>query len=350
MDQSKTVAVNIVAWNSLRYLPELLESVDEQDEDLASVTVVDNASADGTLAWLSDHRPDVALLRNFKNQGFARGHNQAISLALARFEGAPLEDRFVLVTNPDLVFAPSCLRELVTAMREHPDAAMAYPKLLRAMAVGEREDGRPDVERTDVIDSTGISIGHTRRSFDRGAGETDKGQYDNVPAFGGSGACLLIRASALATLKEGDGWFDEDFFAYKEDVDLAWRARRLGLETLFVPQAVAWHHRRAPSGRQGFLWLGALSSRNRKPYFVNRLSMRNHWWLLIKHEEFGNAVMHALWIVPYEAGKTLIALVTPTGWAAIGETLAGWPKMWQKRWALAKRAKVKGAAIRKLFA
>ena len=124
MESAKKLVINLVTWNSARFLPDLFESLDRQTSDDFTVTVVDNASTDGTLDWLRDHRPDVAVLRNFRNQGFARAHNQAIALALTRWAGddpskeltpsnveglgTNLSRRYVLILNPDIILHQDC--------------------------------------------------------------------------------------------------------------------------------------------------------------------------------------------------------------------------------------------------
>ena len=347
---SHRVAVNVVAWNSMPYLPGLVASLREQAWTDFALTVVDNASADGTVEWLAGEAPDAGAIRNFRNLGFSRAHNQGIAFALAKWAGEDLSKKYVLIANPDLEFGADSIRTLVEFMDAHPEAMACGPKLLRAIRRGEGDDGHPIVERTTVIDAVGIGLRRSRRSFDRGAGEEDKGQYDGLSeVFGLSGACVMLRASALEALKEADGvWFDDQFFAYKEDVDLAWRMLRFGMPAFVVPQAIVWHHRRAQDAKQGFLWLGALRRRARKPPHVNRLSWRNHWWLLMKNEELGNGLVHAPWIGLYEFGKLCIAVISPSsGWPAIREGIAGLPDMWRKRRALARSAVVKGKGIRK---
>lgn len=349
MDEARTVAVNIVAWNSMAYLPQLFLSLDGQTSQDFSVTVVDNASNDGIVAWLQGERPQVAALRNFRNQGFARAHNQAAALALTRWSEDAWPHRYILITNPDLEFAPTAIEALIAYMDAHPEVMACGPKLLRAHAIASEDETR-ETERTNVIDSTGIVMRKSRRHFDRGAGEEDKGQYDAATeVFGVSGACLLLRASAIPGLLLKGELFDEDMHAYKEDVDLCWRMQRLGMPIRLVPGAVVWHHRRAPSGKQGFLWLAAFFRRFKKPKYVNELSTRNHIWLIVKNDEVANMLMHAIWIVPYEAGKIFIGIFQPTCWRAWFNALGGMPRMWSKRQELRKRATVRGRDIRRWF-
>jgi GT2 family glycosyltransferase len=350
MEEAKKVSVHVVTWNSLAYLPGLFASLDEQTSREFTVTVVDNASNDGTYEWVSHNRHDVAVLRNFRNQGFARAHNQAIALALSRWPESEWSRRYVLVANPDLEFKADCLQQLIALMEGDASIDACAPKLLRAYVRAQNEDGMRETERSTTIDSTGLVIKKTRQASDRGAGEEDKGQYDSATdVFGFSGACVLFRASSLVAAKLAGEYFDEEMFAYKEDVDLAWRMRRLGMSARFVPEAIAWHHRRAPSAKQGFLWLRALLKRSHKPAYVNFLSTRNHHWMLWKNDEIGNQFVHLVWLVPYELGKCLVGIFSLSAWKANFQALAGLPRMWKKRKELASRAKVSGRAMRKWF-
>ncbi len=348
MEEAKTVAVDLVTWNSAGFLPAFFASLDEQSSRDFTVTVVDNASDDGTLDWVRGEHPEAATLRNIRNQGFARAHNQAIALALSRWHKEDWPRRYVLVANPDLELAPDCLRQLVAAMEADLDLAAAGPKLLKAV-VHRTEDGEREVERTLVIDSTGLAMTKKRQAYDRGAGEEDKGQYDHVrDVFGLSGACVMFRASALAEAAIGQEYFDEDFFAYKEDVDLAWRMKRLGLRAQCVPNAVAWHHRGTPSA-PGAPLSAVLAKRLKKPSYVNLYSTRNQAWLVMKNDELGNRLLHAPWVYPYALARFVVSLLSAASLKGYAQAFAGWGKMRAKRKALAPKVRTTGAKMRAWF-
>lgn len=348
MEEAKRVAVNVVTWNSQAYLPNLLDSLELQDTRDFMVTMVDNASTDGTVNWLQESHPEVAMLRNFRNQGFSRAHNQAIAMVLSRWSESELDKRYVLVANPDLEFSPEAIRTLTEYMDSHPDVASCTPKLLRAF-IKSVDDDRRETERTNIIDSTGLTITKARRVFDRGAGEEDGGQYDTkTDIFGCSGACVMLRASYLVASKCAGEVFDEDIFAYKEDVDLAWRMRRMGYRSSFVPDAVVWHHRRAASAPKAG-WLKTLLLRRSKSPFVNMLSTRNHGWVLWKNDEIGNALIHVVWWAPYEVAKSIGALFLLSSIKGEIASLAGIPKMLQKRKDMKTRITKTGGEMRKWF-
>ncbi len=341
MQEAKIVVINVVAWNSMAYLPQLFLSLDAQTSQDFTVTVVDNASNDGVVAWLQSERPDVTALRNFRNQGCARAHNQAVTLALSRWPEESWSHRYLLIANPDVEFASDAIRVLTAYMDEHPEVMACGPKILRARAIAS-EDGTRETDRLTTIDSTGVVMSKARRHRDRGAGEEDRGQYDHVTeVFGLSGACLMLRASAVAPLLLHGELFDGEMFASEEDVDLFWRMQQLGMRVRYVPQAVVWHHRRGVLTNRSFSGV--------KEFFRNKASTRSHAWLIVKNDELGNLLLHLPWIVPYEGLMTFIGMFQPSQWRAWVQSLGRVPLMIAKRKELRTRVIVSGKAIRQMF-
>lgn len=348
MDEAKNVAINLVTWNSAGFMPAFFASVDEQTYRDFTVTVVDNASDDGTLDWIRSEHPEVATLRNIKNQGFARAHNQAIALALSRWSTADIARRYILVANPDIEFAPSCVYQLVAAMEADLELAAVGPKLLKA-TVRYSDEGEREVERTNVIDSTGLVMSKKRLAYDRGAGEIDAGQYDAArEVFGLSGACVLFRASALVDAAIDQEWFDEDFFAFKEDVDIAWRMKRLGMKAQCIPSAIAWHHRGTPSAPHAS-WISLFRQRRNKPVYVNLYSTRNQFWLSVKNDEWINRLIHAPWVYPYAIAKFIAACTSMSSCKGYVQAFFGRKRMKAKRRAITSRIRVRGSAMRSWF-
>ncbi len=108
-----------------------------------------------------------------------------------------------------------------------------------------------DPRKTNIIDSTGIYFTPNMRHLDRGAEEIDHGQYDRVQyVFGASGAAAFFRRDFIEAVSVEGEFFDEDFFAFREDGDLAWRAQVMGWKCLYTPTAVAWHVRRVTPERR----------------------------------------------------------------------------------------------------
>jgi GT2 family glycosyltransferase len=341
---TERVSLNIVSWNSMVYLPALFDSLDEQISPFRTI-VVDNASNDGAHTWLASERPTVTILRNMRNQGFARAHNQGITLALSRWKDADLSTCYIIICNPDIELDPGCVANLQEFMDAHPDIDACMPKLRRAyLRMTDTEHIK--TERSELLDATGMILTKSRRAYDRGAGEPDKNQYDEErEIFGVCGAFSCLRASSLVRARVGEQFYDEDFFAYQEDLDIAWRLKRLGMKSVYVPKALAWHHRAAPSTSSNN-WLKAFGGRFKKPAHINYFSTRNHIWLLAKHLSVSDILIHGLWIFPYESAKMVAAIFS---WASIKgyfNGLTGLPKMWKKRKNLKQKERVPAADIR----
>ncbi len=343
------VAINIVTWNSLKYLPEALESISRQTYRDFSVLIIDNASADGTIEYVRSEHPEVGVLRNTHNLGFCRAHNQGIAYAKAHLKGDRGEP-LVLITNPDILLEPDFLERLVKEIDRRPECGSAGGKLLKVYKKGGGE--LAETVRTDVIDTTGLKIFKSRRLVDRGAGETEaEGRYDRIEeVFGVSGAVALYRLAALDDVAVRGEYFDEDFFAYKEDIDLAWRLRLRGWSALYVPWARAYHYRTAAGSERATARQIAAGRRGRSR-LVNFLSYRNHKLTLTKDDHCRNRLLHLPWILPYEAGKFIYLLfLEPATLAAIPGFLKLWPRVRAKRRIIMKEARVKARDIRRWMA
>jgi len=282
----------------MSHIPTCLDAVIRQTYPKTMVTVVDNASLDRVMEWLREHTPQIHLIRNTRNVGFARGHNQAMRVSTAPY---------LLVLNPDVVLEPHWIERAVAAMEADPKVAAIGGRLIR---FEYSSDDLKEVVPSGIIDSTGLVISRSRHVRDRGAGERDTGQYqDQENVFGLSGACVMYRRAALDEVKEGEQYFDEDFFAYKEDVDLSWRLLRRGWLNRYEPSLIAYHHRHARSSERTSNRALAQSHQARN-IRISRLSYRNHWWLLIKNERPVTLFRDLPWIAWYELKKFMYLMVT----------------------------------------
>lgn len=254
MDSTDLVSVIVVTWNHASFLPACLEALAAQTYPNLEVIVVDNASQDGSAAWVRTHYPQFGLLEHPRNLGFAAGFNRGASLA---------RGDWLLSVNPDLTPAPDFVSQLMRAVGGDARLGMAAPRLLRG-------------DDPDRLDSTGLFIDRRRRPYDRGQMQKDTGQYDSAhQIFGACGAAALYRKAMLDDIAIDGEFFDEDFFAYGEDADLAWRAQKRGWHGCYVPQALARHvrgwgdtlHKPAQPGSQG-----------------PRLALRNRYLMSIKND------------------------------------------------------------------
>jgi GT2 family glycosyltransferase len=253
------------------------------------------------------------------------------------------------MTHPEIEYAPDAILRMRAYLDEHPEVAVCTPKLLRAFAHSFGDDGQPHIEHSLVIDSTGLVLTKSRQIKQRGAGEEDRGQYETTTEiFGGNGMCTLFRASALQAVRQGEEWFDEDFETGHEDGDLAWRLRRFGFRTMYLPEAVAWRWcQRPPEAKKWFV-----KTLHRAASFDSsqraRL-LRNTVWMLVKNDDVGRLCAHVLWwIVPAISGVVRGAC-SLSGWKEGIHALLGLPQMFAKRKRLKQDALVKGAAMKKWF-
>lgn len=342
------VAITIVTWNSMKYLPEALASVAKQTFRNFVPLIIDNASTDGVVEFVRANHPEAVILKNAKNRGFAHAQNQGIAYAkdkLAR-EG---EDLFVLVTNPDVILEPDYLERIVDQVERRPEVGSAGGKLLKVYERGE--DVLREGVRSNRIDSAGLRVYKSRRVVERGAGEDEEPErYERTEeVFGISGALALYRLSALEDVAYLGECFDEDFFAYKEDVDLAWRLRLRGWIALYVPGARAYHYRTA-HGTERASVAEFLRNRKSRSTAVKRFSYKNHLLMLVKNEYFANALIDMPRIGWYEFKKMAYLLcLEPATFAAFGSFLRSLPRTLEKRRVSMSRSTASARDIRKWF-
>lgn len=326
------ISIHLAAWNSLENLPALFESLEKQTFKNFVVRVVDNGSSDGLEKWLREKYPSVTLIRNSRNLGFEVAHNQAIKYAISRWGGEDLNHCYVAVINPDVVLIDNCLEKLLNEAEAHPEVGSFAPKVLKMYQDNFSDEVLKEQVCSDVIDNTGLRVDRGRWFHKRGSGELDEGQYDEaLEIFGTHSVLAFYRAAALEKVKmKNDEYFDEDFYAYKEDADLAWRLQWAGWTARFVPTAVAYHARGSFVGQSSFFdrW----KNQYQKSRFKNFFQIRNHWWVLTKNLSFFEAIIFSPWILSTEFAHFFHALIfEPTNLRAFVQALFGLPKMFKKR-------------------
>ena len=227
------VSVTVVTFNSGRFIARCLDAVFEQEYRPLEVIVVDNASQDDSLSILARYQDCIRLIQNDRNAGFAAGQNQAI--AASRGE-------WVLTLNADVLMQPGFVACLVETGGLDAGVGVVCGKLLR---IG-RDLTIPDEPR---IDSTGIYFTPAMRHFDRGWNEPDDLRFRSTEyVFGACAAAALYRREMITDVSCQDGFFDPDFFAYREDADVAWRSQLLGWRCIYKPEARAYHVRNVVPG------------------------------------------------------------------------------------------------------
>ncbi len=321
------ISVIIVTYNASPWIEHALESLTQQTFQNFQVLVVDNASEDKTVKIIKDAYPFVQVIQNRFNMGFSKANNRGIHFT---------KSDYVVTMNQDTILTERFFENLVGYMDEHEEVGSCTGKIYRLT-------GRPDELSREsfskIIDTVGIKVTRSRQFIELGAMERDEGQFsDAEEIFGVSAALALYRRSALEDVRFEREYFDEDFIAYKEDVDLAWRLRLRGWKAEFIPKAVAYHWRTAKSkelqsDKETFL------NRKTKSDYANLNSARNHLWVLVKCER--NFWRHSPWIIWYELKKwTYILFFETKSLKAVWMFFAGIGKMRKKREQIQKNASV----------
>jgi GT2 family glycosyltransferase len=279
----RLVSVILITWNSAEWLGACLGSVAAQNHEPLELIVVDNASSDASREIVREVSPDVSLIRNDANRGFSAAVNRGIGES---------RGEFVLLLNPDARMEPDYVSRLVRALE---DAGERYGSATGTLFRGSG----PEIEATPLIDSRGIRMTRSGRHFDIDAGKrAERPSGEPREVFGVSGAVALHRRALLDDVAIEGEVLDEDFFTYREDADLAWRARLFGWRALYVPQAVAYHVRLVtPAAR------ATLSPE------VNRHSVKNRFLLRLKNEGLWLALRNAIFEIPRDL-IVLAALLT----------------------------------------
>lgn len=286
----RSVFISIVTYNSADFIERCLESVlalaDFSIGQNLLIQVTDNASSDKTadlVAPFADRGVRIVTLE--RNLGYCGGHN----LAARSFQDSGAD--YFMVLNPDVRLQQHALSELVKAILNGDRVGAVCPLLYRA-------DSELNPVEPRLLDAAGMHLTKSLRHFDRGSNCRESSDYLQIArVFGGSGAALLLSAECVSDVVIAGGQhedavmeiypelqmhrelrlqlFDEAFFAYREDADLAWRMQRLGWQCLYVPRAIGYHKRKVlPAGR------GAQEKR------LNLLGVKNRFLLQFNNYSF----------------------------------------------------------------
>ncbi|WP_144940561.1 glycosyltransferase family 2 protein [Paenibacillus sp. 32O-W] len=276
----KTVSIHIVTYNSESDIEACLEAVLQQSYPIQQVIVIDNNSHDTTIQLLEKYLDRIHLVQNKVNVGFAPAHNHAMRIS---------NSDYCLVLNPDVVLHPDYVRELMEEVEDKPEIGSATGKLLLKST-------------PDLVDSTGLVMNKARRAFDRGAG-TSRYQWDQrKEIFGVSGAAALYSRRMIMDISIEGQFYDENFFAYKEDVDVAWRAQIYGWKAVFVPEASAYHERGWKAG-----------NRKKQPLFIRQYSYINRYRMMIKNDHPAYILKHLPFITLYELASLSYVILREPG-------------------------------------
>jgi GT2 family glycosyltransferase len=262
------VGIVIHEGSTAKYLPYFLASLSAQSYDNFKVLVFNNGDGKGeNVNHIKQLFPKALILGDGGNLGFSVAYNRMMKKAV--------EDKadYFWVTNVDIVYNDDVLEKLVSRLKSDEELGSVCPKLLKW-------DYESDF-RTDIVDTYGLEIKDGLRFFDIGQGQKDRFDFRYYNVLGPSGASGLYRLAALERVKEKEGYFDENFFMYKEDCDLAYRLFLAEWESAVVPEAVGWHDRTAAAAGQSD-W-SAIRARFKKGDLVRARSFRNQQVIFLKY-------------------------------------------------------------------
>jgi len=260
---NENVAVAIANWNGKQHIARCLDSVFAQTFPPAQVVVVDNGSTDGSAELVEERYPNVRLIRRKTNEGVCRGYNLGI---------ADTDSLYILILNTDVFLNRDFLRHAHAVLKSGNDVGSVAAHVLNSESGKDTYRGlflRPWISVVNDAESDGPTA-----------------------AFGGSGSVLLCRRSMLNDIAMDGQILDEAFFAYLEEVDLAWRAHLRGWRCLYAPDAIARH-------------VGSASMEGRvrvidKPAFFQRHIWKNRYLLLLGNASVLELVVLAPWLLLFE--------------------------------------------------
>ncbi|MFH1720649.1 MAG: glycosyltransferase family 2 protein [Patescibacteria group bacterium] len=277
------ISIIIIHYKTKRLLKPCIEALLKQTYADKELIFIDNDSQDGSPEYMRENWPEVKVVANTFNTGYAGAGNQGIELS---------KGEYVFITNPDIILEPKYFEKAIARMEKDPGIAALTGKVVQY----DFESGKA----TGLIDTTGLKITCGRRVVDRGQGEKDIGQYEKEEeVFGISGACPLYRREALEDAKICGEYLDNDFFMYKEDVDLSWRFQLFGWKCLYYPEITAYHGRGTGVFDRSDI-RGVLKHRGELSKFQKYYSYKNQRLMQFKNETIGSFVRHFPWIIGKE--------------------------------------------------
>ena len=244
-------AVVILNWNGRKFLEDFLPGVLAHSQEDAEVIVADNASSDDSVAYMRQTFPNVRLILNDQNYGFAEGYNRAL---------AQVDAEYYVLLNSDIEVTPGWIPPVIKMLDADPQIAAAQPKLL---SYHERSKFEYAGAAGGFIDALGYPFCRGRVFMEL---EEDHGQYDDAcEIFWASGACMFVRAKLYHEL----GGLDNDFFAHMEEIDFCWRLKNAGYKIMYTPESHVYH-----------IGGGTLPKSSARKTFLN---FRNNFSLLYKN-------------------------------------------------------------------
>lgn len=339
------VSINLLSWNGKKYVDDCLSSVFNQTYPNLEVLVIDNGSKDGTIDCLKEINKKHKNLRIVfiypKNVGFAVAHNHLIQES---------KGEFVICLNQDVILDKDFIKQGIETFQQNDKISTVQGKLLRWKKGLSTSSENVGYHISHIIDTTGLIVLKNRRIINRGQGEIDQGQFEKAEEiFGADGAVPIYRKKALEDIKIENEYFDEDFFAYKEDVDLAWRMKLYGWKAIYQPKSIAWHDRTAGDSA-AISYIRIIKERLKINKFAKYLAFKNQRLMQIKNEQIVPLIKHAPRFLLKEAiSWAYVLILEKYTWKAIKDLFKQTPSAWRKRKIISAKKRVRNNKIEKWF-
>lgn len=241
------VSVIIPNYNGIRFLEGVFESLRKQSFREFEMIFVDNGSTDGSSEYVAEHYPEVRIIQLAENFGFSRAVNEGIYAA---------HSPYALLLNNDTEVDPEFVKEMYLCMQRHPKAFSCSSRMIQ-------------FHTREKLDDAGDSFCALGWSFARGKGKKVNSFEKEEPVFSACAGAAIYRIRIFQQI----GYFDDEHFAYLEDIDVGYRARIYGYENWYAPKAVVYH-------------IGSGTSGSRYNQFKTRYSSRNNVYLIYKNMPF----------------------------------------------------------------
>jgi GT2 family glycosyltransferase len=246
-------AVVILNWNGKFFLEKFLPGVLRHSFQVAEIIVADNNSSDDSVALLREKFPEVKIILNRSNLGFAGGYNEALK---------QVKSEYYILLNSDVEVTENWIQPVIELMEKDKRIAACQPKI---RSYKQRNEFEYAGASGGFIDKYGYPFCRGRIFSSL---ETDNGQYDDIKEiFWATGACLFVRSVIFHDL----GGFDETFFAHMEEIDLCWRIHRSGNKIMCCPASTVYH-----------IGGGTLPKNNPRKTYLN---FRNNLMMIYKNAE-----------------------------------------------------------------
>lgn len=352
------ISIILIHYNTPQYLKTCLDHIFDQSYKNIEVYFIDNNSPSKEgLDFVKKHYAQkqtsghLHVIANKENLGYSKAANQGIRLAISGKNGAKAD--YIVITNPDIIYSPTYFEKVTSYIESKDEEARGSGNRPAGVTGKVYKYDFANQKPTKIIDTVGLCIDKKFRVADGAQGVEDKGQFDKEKeVFGISGACPMYSVKALEeakiTLPNGpDEYFDEDFFMYKEDVDLSWRLQLLGYTFLYYPKAIAFHGRGTGVIERRTFWQ-IFKNRKLLSKFQRYYSYRNQSLMIMKNALLGNYLRHFPRIIANDVATLFYLLFfEPSTLKALFSIFKLSPKMARKRQLIMAKRKVGAKRINK---